>query len=100
MKFNKTIKYKFDDNTVSANTVYYYRLKQIDFDGDIEYSNIVSAIFKDGKGFTLVDLYPNPATNKVVISVAIDITKDAKTFIRYVRATGSCQRCETCLRFK
>jgi hypothetical protein len=60
---------RFNDKTAQANTVYYYRLKQIDFDADAEYSNIVSAIFKDGKGFTLADLYPNPATNKVVISV-------------------------------
>jgi hypothetical protein len=74
----QNIVYSFNDKTAQANTVYYYRLKQIDFDGDIEYSNIASAIFKDGKGFTLADLYPNPATNKVVISVATDLAQDAK----------------------
>jgi hypothetical protein len=74
----QNIVYSFNDKTAQANTVYYYRLKQIDFDADVEYSNIVSAAFKDGKGFTQADLYPNPATNKVVISVATDIAQDAK----------------------
>lgn len=72
----QTIKYKFDDKTVIANTVYYYRLKQIDYDGDEEYSNTVSASIKDGSGFTLNDLYPNPATEKVTISISTDFNQD------------------------
>jgi hypothetical protein len=73
----QTIKYKFDDKTVLTNTVYYYRLKQIDFDGDEEYSTIVSAMIKDGSGFALNELYPNPATNKVTIEVSADVNQAA-----------------------
>lgn len=68
----QTIAYKFNDNSVLANTVYYYRLKQIDFDGDEEYSSIVSAMIKDGNGFALNELYPNPATDKVTIEVSAE----------------------------
>src|SRR5258706_8470510 len=38
------IDYSYNDITVAAGTRYYYRLKQIDYDGQFEYTDIVSAI--------------------------------------------------------
>jgi hypothetical protein len=47
------------------NGVSYYRLKQIDKSGEIEYTSIVSVEFKNN---TYVSLYPNPAFNKLNIN--------------------------------
>jgi hypothetical protein len=41
--------------------VNYYRLKQIDYNGDFEYSPIVAATITSNGGFQMADLYPNPA---------------------------------------
>lgn len=49
----------------------YYRLKQTDFDGKFEYSEIRSVnIQTQGNG--QVEIYPNPATNQVVIKGSSD----------------------------
>jgi hypothetical protein len=42
----------------------YYRLKQVDFDGRFEYSNIVSVNFK---GSEKISLFPNPSNNFIKI---------------------------------
>jgi hypothetical protein len=64
-----TLNYHYNDNTCEENTVYYYRLKAIDIDGAIDYSNIVSALLMGSRGFVFEDLRPNPAANKVVVNV-------------------------------
>jgi hypothetical protein len=46
----------------------YYRLKTIDIDGKIGYSNVV-ALLNQTKGFELVSLAPNPVVDKAVLSV-------------------------------
>jgi hypothetical protein len=42
------------------NGISYYRLKQIDFDGQFEYSKVISVNFKGNSG-TIGKLYPNPS---------------------------------------
>lgn len=48
--------------------VYYYRLKQIDFDGTVEYSNFVSIDLGLPKTFELEQNYPNPFNPNTKIS--------------------------------
>jgi len=43
----------------------YYRLKQVDFDGQFEYSNLVAVRF-DSKEKDLLNLYPNPNSNNLL----------------------------------
>ncbi len=38
----------------------YYRLKQMDFDGDFEYSDIVNVIFDEQNPLSKVHIFPNP----------------------------------------
>jgi hypothetical protein len=66
---SQTLKYRYDDKDVVSNKIYYYRLKQIDYDGQFEYTYIVSALIKEEGVFQLSDLVPNPANNKVSIFV-------------------------------
>ncbi len=54
--------YSYDDSDCKLGIVYYYRLKQIDFDGKWEYSNITNAsLNEDFNKNTL--LFPNPAND-------------------------------------
>lgn len=55
--------YSFDDNhpTLGSN---FYRLKQVDFDGQHEYSQVVVA---RANSSTEVQIYPNPASNRIFI---------------------------------
>lgn len=51
--------YRFVDRNVKPNTVYYYRLQQVDFDGQKEVSSIAAAILKE-QGILILEAYPNP----------------------------------------
>ncbi len=53
----------------------YYRLQQVDYDGQFEYSKIVSVeMGRDGSG---ISLYPNPAANSVTLALQTDYTGEA-----------------------
>jgi WD40 repeat protein len=51
--------YSFEDNNLSSGT-YQYRLKQIDFDGTFEYSNVIEVEVNIPSEFSLSQNYPNP----------------------------------------
>jgi len=55
--------YKWTDNNVMSK-LYYYRLKQVDFDGAFEYSPIRSVAFKAIKDLVI---FPNPASSSITI---------------------------------
>ena len=56
--------YEFTDSLIAVNATYYYRLKQIDFDGTFSYSNIIQIRTVQTVGFYI---YPNPAANSLTI---------------------------------
>jgi hypothetical protein len=62
--------YLYNDNTVQPNTTYYYRLNQVDEDGNGTLTYIVSAQITDGPNVTVSNLSPNPTsgTTRLVIS--------------------------------
>lgn len=60
--------YLFEDVTAVPGQVYYYQLRQLDFDRSESFSAIVSAEIS-GKG-TRVNVFPNPAVNHTVIEIA------------------------------
>lgn len=65
--------YSFTHKT-PANGVNYYRLKQVDFDGAFEYSNIVSArVEKEGT----VIINPSAAVSQIQVEVLTDIAENA-----------------------
>jgi hypothetical protein len=57
----------------------YYRLKSVDIDGKINYSNIV-ALLNNDKGFEIVSLVPNPVKEEATLSV----TSATKSIIEIV----------------
>jgi agmatine/peptidylarginine deiminase len=62
--------YSFVEETVQPGN-YQYRLKQIDFDGSFEYSNIIEAVVGAPTKFSLYQNYPNPFNPTTIIQYAI-----------------------------
>ncbi|WP_210489228.1 T9SS type A sorting domain-containing protein [Rufibacter aurantiacus] len=60
--------YSFTDVSAPAGTVY-YRLKQVDVDGEFEYSKVVSVAASGNKATAQVAVSPNPFTKEVSISI-------------------------------
>ena len=55
----RAVDYSFEDKSLQANQICYYRLKQVDFDGRYDYTKIISLVLDNG-GLTLHDFAPNP----------------------------------------
>jgi len=68
-------RYSFYDSSINTNQNYYYRVQQVDFDGAIDYSNIVAV----GTGRSTIQwkAFPNPMDAFVTISSGHLIDKDA-----------------------
>src|SRR5690606_5091234 len=62
--------YSFNDENLSSGK-YQYRLKQIDFDGTFEYSNVIEAEINSPTKFSLEQNYPNPFNPSTSIQYAI-----------------------------
>jgi hypothetical protein len=67
---NQTHTYTYVDN-FNYNGIVFYRLAQTDFDGKINYSDIIAVSCSNHKGLSF-DVFPNPAAsdNEISISVA------------------------------
>ena len=63
----RNIDYTYEDRSVVKGMEYYYRLKQIDFDGKVEYSDVrFATVASDEFSFTIA---PNPAIDNVTIDL-------------------------------
>lgn len=74
--------YAFDDKDVAANTTYYYKLRQVDFDGKSEETNIVSARISNGDLFSVSDFIPNPTNNssRLIVNTSMPTTVQVKFY--------------------
>ena len=66
----ETHAYSYIDKNLNSGK-YYYRLKQVDFDGTYEYSNVVEVIVNVPSIFSLEQNYPNPFNPATTINYSI-----------------------------
>lgn len=64
--------YAFDDKTAQPNIVYYYKLNQVDFDGNSKDTKIVEASIKDDNAVSMTEFFPNPANESTSIIINAD----------------------------
>lgn len=64
--------YSFSDRNVLPNTLYYYRLKQVDFNQAFKYSNTLSGILNTNDNLNVFSIVPNPtiSTSQATVYVA------------------------------
>ncbi len=75
---SETNSYSFIDRNITVSGSYSYRIKQIDFSGKFEYSNIVNAIVKLPSEFGLSQNYPNPFNPDTRIAYSIPASGNVK----------------------
>ena len=73
--------YSYTDQSVSESGEYFYRLKQIDIDGQYEYTKVLSVELTAPDGFKLNQNYPNPFNPSTTISYSLPIKSDVKLII-------------------
>ena len=67
---------------VAQNITYYYRLKQIDNDGQFEYSNIVNATLTgSNSSFNVLEFVPNPTVDMTTLLISSGVSQDIKVVI-------------------
>lgn len=66
---NSVIRYDFDDK-LNINGSYFYKIKQIDFDGKFSETPVRSIYYKNLSDY--VEVYPNPGNNQVRIEISED----------------------------
>lgn len=73
--------YSYTDNNLTQGK-YFYRLKQVDFDGSFEYSEVIEAEIIAPSVFSLEQNYPNPfnPSTKIDFSLAVDSKVEMKLF--------------------
>ncbi len=84
--------YQLEDKDIRAGQTYFYRLRQIDFDGNSQYSNIVQATLSGGKLTLLVS--PNPAMTNSIIQLQIHLPQASEVVIALFDAQGRVVRSE------
>lgn len=82
---SETQNYSFVDHNVNPGT-YYYRLKQIDFDGTFAYSDEINVEVNTPIAFGLNQNYPNPFNPATVISFNLPI--DARVTLKLFNVLG------------
>lgn len=73
---NQTNQYSFTDKDINKNqTVYYYRLKTIDFDGSYKHSKII-AISVHQLNYNSIVIYPNPTNSELYFKINSSTNKN------------------------
>lgn len=80
------VQYVYDDLTAEANTVYYYKLIQVDFDGHSEETPMVIASLTGNSTLAVSEFFPNPAQN--FTGLMINTTADVKFQVELYSLTG------------
>ena len=80
----ETSLYSFVDKDITNNMTYSYRLKQIDFDGTFEYSNIIEVNFETVTSYNLSQNFPNPFNPSTKITFTIPEAGNVKLTIHNI----------------
>ena len=78
--------YNFEDRNVLANQRYFYRLRQLDFNGGETVSNTVEAILVKGQESVVSGFFPNPSNGNV--HLWLSVTSQTKLEIQVHNALG------------
>lgn len=80
--------YDHIDRNVEINTTYYYRIRQKNVDGKVEFSNILEARIDGSQAFsdTRFQIYPNPTTGSLELTV--ELTADREASVRIIDMLG------------
>jgi uncharacterized repeat protein (TIGR01451 family) len=76
----KLHEYEFDDFDVSSSGIYYYRLKQVNKNGKVNYTKTISIEIRN-EGEMNVSLYPNPVRDMLMINLWLSTDTEVESMI-------------------
>jgi hypothetical protein len=76
--------YSIEDEHIERSGRYYYRIKQVDLDGEYDYSPLAVATVKDTK--SKVNLYPNPSSG--ISKLTLDLSSGSEVSVNIFNAEG------------
>jgi hypothetical protein len=79
--------YSYVDQDLSSSGTYYYRLKQIDFNGNFEYTDWVSINYQFVEKAELI-VYPNPSIDHITIKIVEDKSELIERDVTILNANG------------
>jgi hypothetical protein len=68
--------YSFTDHRSAKKGTYYYRLRQVDFDGQYSFSKIAALQFGNNGKFNLAGIFPNPFSENTTVQIYSDIATE------------------------
>jgi hypothetical protein len=83
---NAVVNYTFSDKDVLQGNTYQYRLKQMDADGSVKYSKVLTIKVANRKNEDAVFIYPNPVKN--VANVQFTVSKAGNVKLLVFNANG------------
>lgn len=75
---SEKVDYSYTDNTVSGSGFFAYRLKQIDFGGNFEYSDIINLGQYAPSKYLLEQNYPNPFNPTTLLSFSLPVKSNVE----------------------
>jgi len=78
--------YRYVDNN-PVHGVNYYRLKQMDYNGDFSYSDIVTV--RNNNKVSPISLYPNPIAINELVNVFVDSENESEAKVRVYSVSGA-----------
>lgn len=69
--------YLFQDSNPRINNTYYYRLKQIDFDGGYDFTDVISAKITLKDSPVISRVFPNPTNDKATLEINVPNSSSA-----------------------
>ncbi len=82
---NSSVEVDYDFTDTKPAIITYYRLKQFDFDGQYEYSNVIK-IQREVKGFSIASVIPSPTTG--IATLAFNANRQADVQVSIVDVAG------------
>ncbi|MBK9399241.1 MAG: T9SS type A sorting domain-containing protein [Saprospiraceae bacterium] len=74
--------YNFTDKAIRKGQVYYYRLKQTDFNGSFSFSKSVVVRPQSGK-LEVGEFFPNPANSQIKINISLAESNNLQIYLYY-----------------
>ncbi|MBN2729044.1 MAG: hypothetical protein JXR53_07450, partial [Bacteroidales bacterium] len=78
---NQIVDYSFTD-LEGVGSLYYYRLKQIDFNGKYAYSNVIESDCISFEGLSEIVILPNPVADNLNVKLSVALDESAIVYIQ------------------
>jgi hypothetical protein len=75
---NSVMNYAFNDKDIYEGNTYQYRLKQVDLDGTVKYSKVLTIKVANNNNDGAILIYPNPIKNSANVQFTVNATGNVK----------------------